>query len=271
MSLGPFDLNGTQFLELYAMLFSACIAFSLIIPAFMRPKGHERRVDDVDQLALLSGGITRLAETVIVRMMRTGAARISHRTIIGPGSLSAATRPIDAAIYRVLPGIWSVVEKQAKLHREPIINRLVRDGLMIDDETKWRMRWFQALPLITLVLFGITKLMIGMERGKPVMYLTWFLIATAILAIIRWTSIDVRTEGGKSAIADMRRTEDRLHRAPTDPETERAVALFGTAVLATTLYSPLHTLRKDSGSDGGSGGSDSDGAGGGGCGGCGGD
>lgn len=277
MSLGPFDLNGSQFLQLYLMLSVACVLFSLIIPALMRPAGRERRVDDNDQLALLSGGPTRLAEAAIARMMRTGAASINHRTIIAPRAREAATRPIDAALYDVLPAGWSAVQRGAKAHYGQIMARLTADGLMMDNETKGRIRVFQTLPLILLFLFGSTKLMIGVERDKPVGFLAILLIVTLVVGVVRWFVIDTRTEAGKRAVADMRRTEDRIRRAPTEAETERAVALFGTSVLLASPLASLHDLRRsgtgDSSSSNVSGcaSGGSSGGGGGGCGGCGGD
>ena len=127
-----------------------------------------------------------------------------------------------------------------------------------------------VLPLLALIAFGAIKLMVGLSRDRPVGFLVVLLIATAILAVIRWRAIDRCTRAGRAALARVRQEAERIKAAPTRQEMATAVALFGTAVLAGSAFAPLHTLRAGSSAgSGGCGGGGGDGGGGGGCGGCG--
>lgn len=115
-----------------------------------------------------------------------------------------------------------------------------------------------------------------LSRGRPVGYLTALLLLTLLLAIMRWAVIDRRTRAAIERLDHARTQSARLRRAPTEAETDRAVALFGTIVLAGSAWAGFHQLRQASGGDvsGGGDGGSSDGGGssggGGGCGGCGG-
>ena len=67
-----------------------------------------------------------------------------------------------------------------------------------------QLRFFQTLPYFLLLGFGYTKLLIGESRGRPVGYLTMFLILTAILAFIRFAALDRRTRAGQEVLAEAR-------------------------------------------------------------------
>jgi hypothetical protein len=115
---------------------------------------------------------------------------------------------------------------------------------------------------------------IGDMRERPIGFLSALLVLTALLAIVRWFSVDRRTKAGLTAVAATKEQSDRIRRAPTDTDVGLAVALFGTTVLAGSAWWDFHRMRAATSGDGGGGssdgGSDGGGCGGGGCGGCGG-
>ena len=281
MSIGPFDLTGGPFLELYAILFGITIVAGFIIPRWLRPDGYAGQVTDTGELAYLAGGATRFADAVVARLL---AAR--SLVMIGKKGFHAQTREAGRTAAErsvlALPGelSWPEIARSLKPHAEPIGYRLIADGLMMDAGLTLQMRFWQTLPYFLLLAFGAIKLMVGEMRDRPVGYLTGFLILTAILALIRWFAVDRRTQGGHAVLDDARSSAARLKRAPTTTETDLAVALFGTAVLVGSGWSDFHELRTasaagggTSGGDGGgggcSGGGGGGGCGGGGCGGCG--
>jgi uncharacterized protein (TIGR04222 family) len=173
-----------------------------------------------------------------------------------------------------LPANWTGVVAAARPEHERIANTLTDSGLLMNGQQRLWLRIAQAAPFAALFTFGIDRWMLGDARDKPVGWLTMLLVLTAFIALVRFASCDGRTSAGKSAINDAARVSDRLRRAPTEPEMDRAVALFGTSVLALSAYGQFHRFRNPPG-DGGSGssdsGSNSNSDGGGGCGGCGGD
>ncbi|WEJ99781.1 MAG: TIGR04222 domain-containing membrane protein [Candidatus Sphingomonas phytovorans] len=274
MSLGPFDLTGRPFLELYGLFLVLTIIAGFVIPRWLRPEGRSGRVAETGQLAYLAGGAARFADAVVMRLLAVRALVMIDKKGFHAAVRNEGRTPAERSVL-ALPGElrWPLIERALKPYSSPVRSKLVAAGLMMDDGLTLQMRFWQTLPYFLLLLFGGTKLLIGIERGRPVGYLTLLLILTAIFALIRWIAVDRRTQGGHAALKRARMDADRLRRAPTTTETDLAVALFGTSVLVGSGWSDFHTLRTASSGDSGSGSGDGGGGGGcggGGCGGCGG-
>ena len=275
MSLGPFDLTGGPFLILYAILFVATLVAGLIIPRRLRPEGRPQRVTDIDQLAFLSGGRPRFIDAVAARLLSGGGLHMVGRKTFGIGLSASPASPAERSVLALEAPIgWKDIEGALRRHAEPVERKLILSGLLMTDAERGNLRFWAVLPYLMLLTFGATKWVIGDMRDRPVGILTILLIATVILAVLRWLSVDRRTKAGMDAVFDARRSSGRLRQAPTDAEMALAVALFGTVVLAGSAWSDFHQLRNASsssdGGGGGDGGSDGGGCGGGGCGGCGG-
>lgn len=280
MGLDPFDLHGPEFLALYAVLGLIATIASFLIPPFLRPDGRYGRPSDEDELALLAGGRTRYAEAVAVRLLAAGAATVEgtiglriRDTPDGQMRLSKslAERRI---IAMPSPVRWNDITAALALPAESGERRLEDKGLRMDAQTALQMRLIQAAPLALLFGFGLIKWVVGTLRERPVGYLSVLMVVTLVAALVRFTVNDRRTRAGLRAVSEARREGARLRRAAPTDETPRAVALFGTVVLAGSYLSDFHRMRSAASGDGGSTGSDSSssgcsGGGGGGCGGCG--
>jgi uncharacterized protein (TIGR04222 family) len=272
MSLGPFDLTGGPFLQLYGVLLVLTIIAGFLIPRWLRPEGRAPRNIDTDQLAVLAGGASRLAETVTAQMLATRQLTIDDKKFVA-SHLGGGT-PIERSVLALpQPADWGAVARAIGRHAGGIRKRLVEDGLLLDTWTGLQLRLWQTSPYFLLLAFGWIKLQIGVARERPVGYLTMLLIVTAIFALIRFAALERRTRAGQEALAEQRERSDRLRRAPAGGETALAVALFGTVVLVGSDWGDFHRMRaSDSSSSGDSGSSSGDGGGGcggGGCGGCG--
>ena len=281
MSLGPFDLAGGPFLQHKGILYGLAIIAGLLIPRWLRPNGYARRVTDAGELAVLAGGAVRFADAVVAGLLATRALVMIGKKGFYAQSRDAGRTAAERSVL-ALPGelSWPKIALTLKPKAEPIGRRLIADGLIMDAGLIQQMRFWQTSPYFLLLAFGMIKLTVGLTRHRPVGFLMLFLFATAILAAIRWFSIERRTRGGLAALDDARTSAERLKRAPTSTEADLAVALFGTAVLVGSGWSDFHLLRTassggsgssgDSGSGGdGDGGCGGGGCGGGGCGGCG--
>lgn len=273
MSLGPFDLTGGPFLTLYISLLIVTIVTGVLIPRWLRPDGRSIGVTDPEKLAYLAGGTSRYTDTIVSRLLASGALRMISKdkfSVAGHGSTDAER----AVLAMSAPTGWGPIAGTLKRYAPTVERRLIADGLMIDSGTAWQLRFWQTAPYLLLITFGLIKLDIGMLRDKPIGFLTLLLIVTAVFALIRLVAVDRRTKGGIAALREMRSRSDRLRRAHTPDETGMAVALFGTVVLAGSGLQDFHQMRSASSGDGGSSSSSSDGGGsgcgGGGCGGCGG-
>ncbi|MGE3691629.1 MAG: TIGR04222 domain-containing membrane protein [Novosphingobium sp.] len=280
--MGPFDLPGPQFLMLYGILLVAAILFGLIIPRLLRPNGMDAPVTDEDELAYLAGGEARLAEAVVARLMASDAISVlSARNIPILQPAQSDTRAGRAVLSLPSPTNWRAITQAIQGEAEQIWHRLASRGLMMDSGEFARVRLLQTAPYLLLLAFGAIKLVIGMSRDRPVGFLVALLVVTAVGAMIRYGNVDRRTRAGVNAVIGARSDADRLRRAPGQQESGKAVALFGTAVLAGSALSQLHTMRASSSSSSSSGCSSDDGGcssdssgcssdSGGGCGGCGG-
>lgn len=277
MSLGPFDLTGGPFLILYAGLLIVTILTGILIPRWLRPEGRMPRHIGTDDLAYLAGGGTRLAETVTARLLASRQLAMDGKSKFSASDFGNGT-PAERSVLALPDGSnWSAVARAVRKHADTIHARLIDNDLLAGGGEALQLRFFQTLPYLLLIGFGYAKLLIGEARGKPVGYLTFLLIITAILALIRFAALDRRTRAGKTVLAEARERSDRLRRAPASGEADLAVALFGTAVLIGSDWGSFHQMRQaSSSSDGGSssscgsdGGGGGGGCGGGGCGGCG--
>ena len=271
--LGPFDLNGSDFLLLYAELALIALAASLIIPRYLRPEGRRARTSDPDELALLAGGRERFAEAVAVRLLAAGSAIVEaggKLQIRDPrGGQTLAERRIAALSS---PATWRDVHLALAGPAETGERRLEDKGLLMAKSDALQLRLIQAAPLALLFLFGLAKWIVGSMRDKPVGILTALLVVTFFAALLRFGVLDRRTRAGHAALADARFEAARLRRAMPSDEAPLAVALFGTSVLAGSWLSDFHKMRSAGSGDGGGGDSSSSGGsgcGGGGCGGCG--
>lgn len=271
MSLGPFDLPGEPFLVLYGTLLALTVIAGFLIPRWLRPEGRSARRLDTEQLAFLAGGRNRFIDTVVARLLRQHLLSMEGKDKFRPERRDAAANAAERSVLALpAPTPWSAIERALAPHAEPVEQSLIDADMLMDRGTVLQMRFWQTLPYLMLLGFGLIKFDIGTMRGKPVGILTFLLVVTAVFALIRLVAVDRRTRGGLEAFRDARRTSDRLRRAPTGSETDLGVALFGTAVLAGSDVASFHTFRNStsssSGSDGGGGGDG--GCGGGGCGGC---
>jgi uncharacterized protein (TIGR04222 family) len=267
-------LHGFQFLLLYAELGVIAVAASFLIPPFLRPEGNFGRPADEDELALLAGGRTRFAEAVAVRLLASGAA-----TVEGTAGLrirdprGGRTLAEQRVIAMPSPMTWNDVTAALAVLAQSGEQRLEDKGLRMTAAIALQLRLIQAAPLALLFGFGTIKWIVGAMRERPVGVLTVFLVITLIAALARYSALDRRTRAGKQAVAQACRDAARLRRAAPKDEAPRAVALFGTAVLAGSYLSDFHRMRSAGGGDGSSSSGCSSGGGcgggGGGCGGCG--
>jgi uncharacterized protein (TIGR04222 family) len=272
MSLGPFDLTGGPFLALYVFLLAVAVVAGFVMPRRLRPPGRRQKVTDVDQLAFLAGGPRRFNEAVVSRLLATRSLTMIGRSRFRANAPARAASPAEGRVLALASPIrWKAVASALRSYSRSVDRNLVASGLVMSRQDRFAVRFWALLPYLMLLAFGATKWVIGNARDRPIGYLSALLIVTMMLAIVRWVTIDLRTEAGTVALAEARRRSGRLKIAPTTPETDLAVALFGTAVLAGSGWSDFHRLRKSEASTCGGGCSGGGGGcGGGGCGGCGG-
>ncbi|WP_294392571.1 TIGR04222 domain-containing membrane protein [uncultured Sphingomonas sp.] len=268
MRLNPLELTGGSFLALYGGLMVVAILASLCIPRLTRPGGWSGPMDDADHLALLGGGPLQLVDTVVTRLLVSGALTMPTRRTFAADTRRAASSDSERQVL-ALPGPirWRRIRSVLTPYAARLEHELMTAGMMATPRELTRLRLHQTAPFLALSALGGAKWLVGVARDRPVGYLTFLLILTAILAALRWKSVDRATRAGLATLAGARSSADRLRRAPMPEEMDMAVALFSTGVLLGSSLVAYHQLRTASS---GGGGGDGDGGGcGGGCGGCG--
>ena len=274
----PLDWDGGSFLQLYLLLIVVAIIGAVWLRRMARDSGPARgaRPGPFD-LAYLAGGAERCTDAAIAQMLADGALRWDDagQKLLSTGAPIDQKPPLDAVARCVAAdGSPATVLRRAAVALAPLQKSLQASGLLLDDASVWRVRWYSALPLLLLIGFGATKMMIGLSRDKPIGFLVLLTILLVLVAIGFLVTRPSRTRAGDQALADARHKHGRALRAPRNQELGLAVALLGTAALSGTAYAAYHNVRAPASSSDSGGGSSSDGgssdSGGGGCGGCGG-
>ena len=155
---------------------------------------------------------------------------------------------------------------------EAIDERLQAYGYVVDSERRNSARVVPFLVMLLLLIMGFVKLMIGIERLRPVELLVACCVVTLITALAMLTSVR-RSLSGDRLLESLKSLHSNLRSGSPANLSHHDVALSAALFGATALYGPafddLKTAWKAAthGGGGGSGGCSGGGCGGGGCGG----
>ncbi|WP_298304525.1 TIGR04222 domain-containing membrane protein [uncultured Erythrobacter sp.] len=270
--------SGPDFLIFYAVMLATCVAAGLWIPANLRPLGKRNDVEDVEEVAVLAGGLDRLNVAVLATLFAKRALNSGDKRKLFVTRSEAGEGDAELTVLRKVGQFSSWEAKKALSDQaERVEARLIRQGLMMDKSERMRLRFLATLPYALLFLIGLYRQQAGDALGEPTGILIMMLVITLVFGLIRFATGNSRTIAGQEIIRTLEENGSRLKRAPQENEVGYAVAIFGTGVLVGTPWEAVHAAR-NSGSDGGGGcGGDEgssdgggSGCGGGGCGGCGG-
>jgi uncharacterized protein (TIGR04222 family) len=267
--------TGGDFLLFYMALLGLATFAAWWIPAHLREPGRAGRADELEDIALLTGGRERLADSLIADLFVRGGLVMAEQGKLAVADLRLPTTPGGKALLASpSPLTLADARKVLAVHAERVAARLRRAGLLLRPEEAVRLRWLSILPFAAVFLLGLYRQRAGSAVGEPTGLLVLLLGLTVLLAVIRFARSDPRTVSGFAEVERLRTRNARCKLAPRPEEAALAVALFGSAVLVGTPWEPVHAMRQQDG-DSGSGGDSSSGSGdsgcgGGGCGGCGG-
>lgn len=292
MTFNPFDFDGPTFLVLYSILFVLAVLGAFLLRQILRASDIVSTSDSLDpyEAAYLAGG-KRLA------------IRAALGSLVDRGAL--AVRKVEKKILKLFPAVTEYrLETQQppdesspeleqvillaaagdgqtipKLHETAdapagrLANRLECEGLLLDDNQSAQARYWPALLVAGLAVFGTIKIVVGVYRDRPVGFLLLAVIVTFIVAAV-FLKRTLRSRAGDQLLNELRRKHSGLNVAAHDmPATDLilATALFGTVVLnggpLDELRAALAAPTKQGGGASGCGGHFGSGCGGGGCGG----
>jgi uncharacterized protein (TIGR04222 family) len=301
--MNPLDWKGPEFLSLYVPLLIGGFLVALLLRHLLRlPAGGPmylgRRTDPYEVAAL--GGPDTLIEAVVGSLVHRNVLRLDGRRIATGDALPADAAPVERSVFECTATgdvTMEVLRQALSPDIEHYQRRLSQKGLVLDE-----LRARPALRLPSLVygaflLLGVAKILVGLERDRPVMFLV-LIVAIGSLGFLVLGKRPWRTRLGDATLEALREEHQALRTTAIAGDASRtldgrelalAVGLFGPAMLIPMGYSGLRqTLNPSSSgssgdssssssdssssscSSGDSGGSSSSSCGGGGCGGCGG-
>ncbi|MDF0523294.1 TIGR04222 domain-containing membrane protein, partial [Bradyrhizobium yuanmingense] len=261
MEWNPFNWTAGPFLTLYLSLAFVLFAVGFRLRSKIGPAAQTSSRLGILELAYLAGGERRLGDAVLFRLTSGYGATIEPRgykiTVIDQAPLATLINQPPRMQFQ--PGM---TRQQFQTAIDPIVERvrkfLQRSGYCPSPEQMASFR-LTVLPFVGLLMvFGITKAVIGASRHHPVEFLILLILLTAAAAVMLVKS-PRRTQAGTRILETYQASHERASRAPRDHELLLAVALSGAVVLTGTahasVYSAAQTMSNSSGGgDGGSGG-----------------
>jgi uncharacterized protein (TIGR04222 family) len=272
MITNPLDWPAGPFLTLYVVVAAlAGVAVALVRSVTGGIITPDRGRDlGLLELAWLSGGPARAADTVMVSLLNAGAASIEARSLFVAHASDGRPLPNEIRGFR---RAVSFTGKRAQFHRsirtqlEPLHEGLVQRGLVPGPSDLMTIRLMSLSLILLPTLLGLAKILVGLSRGRPVGILCAMVFSTVEVGVLTVIDQPRLTRGGRAAIKRAKSGMARAARAPLGSEIPLAFAVSGAAVLAGTQYEAFRKLMP-AGGNGCGGGGDGGGGGGSGCGGC---
>ncbi|WP_029630536.1 TIGR04222 domain-containing membrane protein [Zavarzinella formosa] len=286
----PLDWKGEDFLFLYAGLGVAFMIWNVLVRLLLNfgpiPADTNPALTDYE-IAYLQNKEEGIFLTATVKLTQRGhlALNDSGQLILGtrlPENAHPIEREVVAAYTRHTDP--AKAQKSCQLSLEEMNQQLLEAGLLIAPAKASAIRLMTTIPFVLLFFFGLTKIMVGVQRDKSVAFLIIMSVVCLVTSLVVMATAPRLSGFGKRHLGVLRSRHyamrtDKARFSPTYDEIGLPVALFGTMVLIGSPYDQLgktlqpvssSTSDGSSSSSGCSGGGDGGGSGCGGCGGCGG-
>ncbi|RYG65298.1 TIGR04222 domain-containing membrane protein, partial [bacterium] len=284
-SLNPYDWYGGEFLTLY---WSLC-AIATVLYLWLRSQmtlpadaSFPLQRPDPYALARLSHPGHLATDAALCALLSHGFIQADNNGVITwvPG-VAQPTHPFELRVYNQVgtSNRLAEIRRGVRSSLEDFDNQLQNYGLLLTDERRAKVQAL-ALGLAALLLtFGGIKILVGLQRERPVLFLVFSCLLVLVVAGFAVTTFAPhRTRRGELYLQDLRNSVRRAD--AYDPSLPTAVivagaALWGYGQLNGYGFADIRRVPPSSSSGGDGGGSDSGGGDGGsgcggGCGGCGG-
>jgi len=299
--LNPLEFRGPHFLGFYAVgLVMVVIAAVMIRRGLRQPDGAPEDVlgeighgkFDPYDAAYLAGGKKLATGAAIAGLAQKGIVDVDSSThkLTVKVYQGEKVHPLEKAIIDTIDGgkRFGEVVTAANDPLDEMESRLRETGLLMSKSSAINAQVLGAIPILALLVLGLWKISVGLERGRPVGALVFFCMLTGLIALFFAVKPIFRSLLGDRVLSKLRAEHVALKTsagsravelAPTD--LSLATALFGFGVLNHGPLSPIYQAMAPptsggsgcgggTGCGGGGGGCGGGGCGGGGCGGCGG-
>ncbi len=291
----PFDLPGPEFLAVFPVIAAVVFGAALVWRRRLRVPLDDDSAARLDPYAtaLLAGGPQRAFIAALASVTQSGWVTLAEGKVVRteaplPGSLPLLERAICAAARADGTKIADV-RLAATDALTSIRDGLAEKGLLMHGATQEAARWQPCFLALAVPLAGFVKILVGVDRHRPVGFLIFFSIA-ALVAALAFLRTPRRSQRGDGVVERLQREHLGLQSVRPAMLTGAdaawvvpiAVGLWGADVLQGTTLEPVtrELTEAKAARDGGGGcgtvasscggGGGGGGCGGGGCGGCGG-
>ncbi|WP_020658036.1 TIGR04222 domain-containing membrane protein [Amycolatopsis benzoatilytica] len=194
----PWGLSGPQFLLLYGTALVAVGVAWLLWPSVALALRGGTQADlasplDVYRFAYLAGGPNRVVDTAIAALLEQNRLRASSGGRLSRIASGLLATPIEAAIYEAVgQSSRTVAQVRASKAVLPPTQELGRDlerrGLVVVVSGRYRVGI--ALAFLALFAVGAIRSVNGAHLHRPTSNLNVFLVVTAILAVLAFSTRD---------------------------------------------------------------------------------
>jgi uncharacterized protein (TIGR04222 family) len=210
-------IPGPVFAGLYLGLLLLAALFAVVRAGLLvrgRATGAPERTEEV---ALLTGGRTRVGEVVIARLLERQTIRMDGTGRLHRVSGSAPDDLGRAALARIAKTGTSVDRVRAEVRNHPSVTELetglIARGLLTDVK-KLRLTWaFTAVAYWALCVLGVVRLIAGSATGHPIGFLLGLLVLGTVAAV--FTTVRAANTPEVKATATGRAAAEEARRAGT--------------------------------------------------------
>eukprot|EP00903_Cladosiphon_okamuranus_P003552 g3550.t1 len=209
---------------------------------FSVPGASGTDLTDPYEIAFLAGGAPRCSQVAVVKLIKSGAAEWKRSRILKQSSLVASGRApadlneIERAVHSSilaygqkgmpLPNVSQIVAQNLS----GVESRLAKLGLRPTSAESGKETFSIMLPMLFLVGVGIVKVVTGISRDKPVVFLCLMILATFVIGAILAGSVRKTTPAGRKVLTRMRDSGG----GATDPADPLTTTLCGIGLLGIT-------------------------------------
>ncbi|HEY4311684.1 MAG TPA: TIGR04222 domain-containing membrane protein [Pirellulales bacterium] len=252
----PFDLRGPEFLQFYAAVL--LIAFLLAVATRVFAKHSPQKTVhtlplDAHQVAYLSGGLQWAAKTALAQLVaereviviRTRPLRLGRF-----GEVKAEGNALECALHRQMPkapegASWGAVCRNANTAVAEVGESLRERGLVMSATHALVAHWGPLMIMGAALLIGAIKVLVGLQRHRPVGYLMIMVVIATIVSLMLFARRVHRTDAGDQKLLSLKltnrhlREEARQASFSASESLPLAVALYGFSVLLDGPHKPL--------------------------------
>lgn len=252
--MNPFELHGPEFLVFYAA-FAALVIICLVFWRHTAEAGDAPSMNLADPylIAYLRGGEREALAVALVSLIDRGLLVVKGSEIerARNAQSNSVRRPIERALLDVYSkpatASWMFEDSKLKSVCDQDVETLKRAGLLPDEAVNLARLLRQVVGCLILGGVGFIKVMIGLQRDRPVGFLVFL---TILALVIMWkVSAPRLTTKGATVLADVQSLYSGLkdRAASIRPggatlDAAMLAAAFGTAALAGEGFAYAHTL-----------------------------